>query len=113
MNNRSFGDFGEEIAAKYLLDNGYQILDRNVHYSRYCELDIIAKFKNTIVFVEVKTRKNDNFGTPVEAITAKKYENIKKGALKYLSEHSFKNYRIDVIGITTQPELKIEHIQNI
>ena len=114
MNNRQFGDMGEEI------DNGYEILDRNVHYSRFCELDIVAKQKNTLVFVEVKTRKTDAFGTPFEAITKTKHENIKKGALNYLSEHNYKSYkhnyksyRIDVIGITLKPELKIEHLQNI
>lgn len=111
MNNRQFGDMGEEIAAKFLQDNGYEILDRNVHYSRFCELDIVAKQKNTIVFVEVKTRKNNDFGTPFEAITRTKYDNIKKGALKYLEEHPSKSYRVDVIGITLQPELKIEHLQ--
>lgn len=113
MNNRQFGDMGEEIAAKYLQDNGYEILDRNVHYSRFCELDIVAKQKNTLVFVEVKTRKTDAFGTPFEAITKTKHENIKKGVLNYLSEHNYKSYRIDVIGITLKPELKIEHLQNV
>lgn len=113
MNNRQFGDMGEEIAVKFLQDNGYQILARNVHYSRFCELDIVAKQKNTLVFVEVKTRKNNDFGTPLEAVTKSKYANIKKGALKYLEEHPVKNYRVDVIGITLQPELKIEHLQGV
>ena len=113
MNNRQFGDMGEEIACKYLIDNGYKILDRNVHYSRFCELDIIAQYKKTLVFVEVKTRKTDTFGSPMEAITKTKYENIKKGALNYLMEHPSKDYRIDVIGITLNPELKIEHLQNV
>ena len=113
MNNRQFGNMGEEIACKYLEDNGYKILDRNVHYSRFCELDIIAQDKKTIVFVEVKTRKTDAFGTPMEAITKTKYDNIKKGVMNYLSEHPNRNYRIDVIGITLKPELKIEHLQNV
>ena len=113
MNNRQFGDMGEEIACKYLTSNGYEILARNVHYSRFCELDIVAKFKKTTVFVEVKTRKTNAFGTPLEAITKTKYENIKKGALNYLSEHPSKDYRIDAIGITLEPELKIEHLQNV
>lgn len=113
MNNKTFGDFGEEIACKFLKDNGYEILDRNVHYSRFCELDIVAKQKNTTVFVEVKTRKTDAFGTPFEAITKTKYDNIKKGAMNYLNEHPAKSFRIDVIGITLKPELKIEHLQNV
>ena len=112
-NNREFGNMGEEIAAKYLEDNGYEILDRNVHYSRFCELDIVARQKNMLVFVEVKTRKTDSFGTPFEAVTPQKYGNIKKGALKYLEEYPSKAFRIDVIGITLQPELKIEHMINI
>ena len=113
MNNRQFGDMGEEIAVKFLKDNGYEIIDRNVHYSRFCEIDIIAKQKNILVFVEVKTRKNNDFGTPFEAITKTKYDNIKKGVLKYLEENPAKNYRIDVIGITLQPELNIQHIQGV
>ena len=113
MNNRQFGNMGEEIACKYLQDNGYEIIDRNVHYSRFCELDIIAKYKNETVFVEVKTRKTDAFGTPFEAITKTKYENIKKGVLNYLSEYPNSRYRIDVIGITLKPDLKIEHLQGI
>lgn len=112
-NNRELGNMGEEIAAKYLEDNGYEIIARNIHYSRFCELDIIAKQKGTLVFVEVKTRKTDNYGTPFEAITPQKYNNIKKGALKYLENHPSKSFRIDVIGITFQPELKIEHLINI
>ena len=113
MNNREFGNLGEEIAAKYLADNGYEILAKNLHYSRFCELDIVAKYKSTVVFVEVKTRKTNAYGTPFEAITKTKYENIKKGALNYIAEHKIKSYRIDVIGITLQPELKIEHLQNV
>ncbi len=113
MNNRKFGDAGEDLACRYLEKQGYQILERNKHYSRFCELDIIAKYKNTTVFVEVKTRKTANFGTPFEAITKNKYENIKLGVQFYLEENKVKDYRIDVIGITLKPEIKIEHLKNV
>ncbi len=113
MNNRKIGDAGEDLACRYLEKQGYEILERNKHYSRFCEIDIIAKYKNTTVFVEVKTRKNDNYGTPFEAITKTKYENIKTGVYNYLQEHTVKDYRIDVIGITLKPELKIEHQKNV
>ena len=93
--------------------NGYEILERNKHFSKFCEIDIIAQFKKTTVFVEVKTRKTTNFGTPFEAITKTKFENIKKGVQYYLTENKIKDYRIDVIGITIKPELKIEHLKNI
>ncbi len=113
MNNRQLGDNGEDIACKYLEKQGYEILERNKHYSKFCELDIIAKYKDNIVFVEVKTRKTNNFGSPLEAITKSKFENIIKGVQYYLSENKIKNYRIDVIGITLKPKIKIEHLKNV
>lgn len=113
MNNRKFGDAGEDLACRYLERQGYKILERNKHYSRFCEIDIIAKEKNTVVFVEVKTRKTDSFGSPLEAITKSKYANIIKGVQFYLSENKVKHYRIDVVGITLKPEIKIEHLKNI
>lgn len=113
MNNREFGNKGEDLACEYLIKNGYEILERNKHFSKLCEIDIIAKFKNKIVFVEVKTRKTDAFGTPMEAITKTKYNNIKTGVLSYVQENRIKNYQIDAIGITLQPTLKIQHLKNI
>lgn len=115
MNNRDVGNFGESLAKNYLIDNGYEIVDSNVHFSRFCELDIIAKKDNSFYFVEVKTRKNGNLGNPLEAVTKNKYNNIKKGAYLYLQQNNIKyrNFQIDVIGITLEPELKIEHLENI
>ena len=113
MDNRKLGNAGEDLACRYLEKNGYKILERNKHYSRFCEIDIIAQYKNTVVFVEVKTRKTNAYGTPMEAITPTKYENIKKGVQYYLTEHRVKDYRIDVVGITLKPEIKIEHLKNV
>lgn len=113
MNTKILGNAGEDLACRYLEKRGYKILERNKHYSRFCELDIIAQDKNTTVFVEVKTRKSDAFGTPAEAVTKTKLENIKKGVQHYLSENKVKNFRIDVICITLKPEIKIEHLKNI
>lgn len=113
MNNKTVGNAGEDLACRYLEKNGYKILERNRHYSRFCEIDIIAQYKNTTVFVEVKTRKTDAFGTPSEAVTKTKYENIKKGVQFYLSENKVKDFRIDLISITLKPEIKIEHLKNI
>ena len=113
MNNREFGNRGEDFACEYLIKNGYEILERNKHFSKLCEIDIIAKFKNKIVFVEVKTRKTDAFGAAMEAITRVKYNNIKTGVLSYVQENKIKNYQIDAIGITLQPTLKIQHLKNI
>lgn len=115
-NNREIGKIGEDIAVKYLEEQGYEIIERNRHFSRACEVDIIAleKSNNTLVFIEVKTRKTDFFGTPFEAITKTKYNHIKTGLFSYLQENpQYKKYRIDAISILLQPKQKIEHLKNI
>lgn len=113
MNNRAMGESGEDLACRFLQKQGYEILERNKHYSRFCEIDIIAKQRDTVVFVEVKTRKTNDFGSPFEAITKTKFENIRKGVRFYLAENRVKKYRIDVVGITLKPEMKIEHLRNV
>ncbi len=114
MSNISIGKIGEEIAKNYLAKLGYKILETNKRFSRFCEIDIIALEKNTLVFVEVKTRKTNITGLPFEAITKTKYNHIKTGVFTYLSENKkYKNYRIDALGIILEPELKINHLKNI
>ena len=113
MNNREFGNKGEDLACEYLEKNGYEIIERNKHFSKFCEIDIIAKIKDKYAFIEVKTRKSNSFGSPLEAITKTKYNNIKTGVMSYLAENKVKKYQIDVIGITLYPQLKIEHLKNI
>ena len=112
--NISIGRKGEDIAKEYLEKKGYKILETNKHFSRFCEIDIIALDKNTLVCCEVKTRTTDICGLPAEAITKTKYQNIKKGLFLYLQENpNYKKYRIDAICILLKPELKIEHFKNI
>ena len=114
MSNQSVGQNGEEIAKNYLENMGYAILETNRRFSKLCEIDIIALDKNTLVFVEVKTRKTDLCGHPLEAITKSKYSHIKRGLYLYLSENpQYKKYRIDAISVILKPELKIEHLKNI
>ena len=114
MNNISTGKKGEELACEFLIKKGYKILEKNKHFSRFCEIDIIALDKNTLVFCEVKTRKTTVCGTPLEAITKSKYQNIKKGIFFYLQENSsYKKFRIDAISIVLEPKLEIVHLKNI
>lgn len=113
MKKRDFGNCGEDLACEYLKKNGYEILERNKHFSKFCEIDIIAKYKKKVVFVEVKTRKNNAFGSPLEAITKSKYDKIKTGVLMYLQENKIKDYQIDAIGITLEPALTIQHLKNV
>jgi len=77
------GAHGEEIAAKFLRRQGYKVLLRNFR-SRKAEVDIVARHKDWLVFVEVKTRKSEEFGLPSEAVDAEKQRNLTKAALDYL-----------------------------
>ena len=114
MSNISVGKQGEEFAKNYLIQNGYKIIEMNKRFSRFCEIDIIALDKNTLVFVEVKTRTTAICGSPFEAVTKTKYQHIKQGVLMYLKEHSeYKKFRIDAISVLLKPELKIEHLKNV
>lgn len=114
MNNISTGRKGEEIAQNFLLENGYKILETNRTFSRYCEIDIIALDKDTLVFCEVKTRKTNFCGSPLEAITKSKYKNIKTGLFLYLQENpNYKKFRIDAISIILEPKIEIKHLKNI
>ena len=114
MSNISLGKNGEEIARNYLIKKGYEIIEMNKKFSRFCEIDIIALDKNTLVFCEVKTRSTNFCGSPLEAITKTKYQHIKMGLFSYIKENpQYKNFRIDAISIILKPELKIEHLKNI
>lgn len=114
MSNQSVGKNGEEIARAYLEKSGYKILEMNRRFSNLCEIDIVALDKNTLVFVEVKTRKTDICGSPLEAITKTKFNHIKRGLYIYLNENpQYKKYRIDAISVLIKPEVKIDHLKNI
>jgi putative endonuclease len=115
VGNIGVGKFGEEIAVKYLRGRKYTVLDRN--YRCKCgEVDIIAREGKTIVFVEVKTRRNASFGPPQLSVTHFKQRQISKTALLYLSSKKIENVpaRFDVIAICLREQEKtiIEHIEN-
>ena len=98
--HNQFGIKGEEIAADYLRLKGYTILDTNWR-SGHKEIDIIARFKDTIIFVEVKSRANDFYGKPQDAVDCKKMRNLIYAADAYLIYHAIDlPVRFDVITIT-------------
>ena len=102
------GQDGEEKAARFLIRQGYQILARNF-LAAGGELDIVARHKDTLVFVEVKTRAYEAFGGPVAAVTPAKQRRIVRAAVQYLKATSpkFDSIRFDVIAVLPQ---QIEHI---
>jgi len=111
---KKLGDRGEEIAAHYLCEQGYEILARNYH-TRYGELDIICHKDEDVVIVEVKTRTSIKFGFPEEAVTPRKIGHLKKAALIYLGQNSgfFREIRFDVVTVFIDGNrVKINHIEN-
>lgn len=111
----SLGFEGEEIACGYLTRLGYKVLKRNYH-SRFGEIDIVAKDKDCLVFVEVKTRTNSSFGTPLAAITPSKLSKMIKTSQFYLNLMKLGDvdYRFDAIEVlfdgTTH---EINHLKSI
>lgn len=109
------GKKGEDIAAEYLKDKGYKILERN-YRKQYAEIDIIATSPDKIlVFVEVKTRTSEKFGTPLEAITPWKLRPVMKLAEYYQMSHPSlpTEMRIDAISVKLNPQNQVENIEHL
>ena len=111
----SLGDTGEKIARKFLVQQGYKIIDTNYRES-LGEIDIIAEENNDLVFIEVKTRSGDGFGSPAEAVTPRKQRQIIKVAEYYLSEKKSFDIplRFDVVSVLFGEDGKpiVETIEN-
>lgn len=99
-NKRTIGFEYEKIAGEYLKKCGYEIIEYNF-YSRHGEIDIIAKHEGYLVFVEVKYRKDDGAGSPLDAVTVQKQRSISKCAMYYMNKKHLQDVavRFDVVGI--------------
>jgi putative endonuclease len=112
LNRRQqYGKEAESIAARHLEKNGYKILERNFR-TQLGEIDIIAKDRETVVFVEVKARRSNSYGNPKWSITARKQRKISMLALYYLktSKLGGSKARFDVVAIdsaSAQPRIEI------
>lgn len=106
---KKVGDYGEKVAEDYLIEKGYQILSRN-YRTNSGEIDIIAQQRDYLVFVEVKTRKNNLYMSAREAVNYKKQQKIRNTAREYIrfSKPRYKYTRFDIIEYYTQDKL-IEH----
>jgi len=100
VNKRQIGSIGEDMAVEFLKSCGVKILERN-YQNRFGEIDIIGMEDNTLLFIEVKYRKNESFGYPLEAVGFAKREKIRKMARFFLNENHYYRYniRFDCIGI--------------
>ncbi|MBQ4527664.1 MAG: YraN family protein [Clostridia bacterium] len=93
------GKFGEMYASKYLEQNGYKIIRRN-YKTRFSEIDIVAKDGEVLCFVEVKTRKNKEFGLGLEAVDSNKRDKMILGARSYMASYSPScDIRFDVVEV--------------
>jgi putative endonuclease len=114
---RALGQWGETAALEYLVNKGYHIIGRNIR-TVYGEIDLLAKEKNTLVFVEVKTRTTGEFGLPEEAITRQKQAHMIHSAQAFLQDNGKEegDWRIDVISIRKLPGdqfPEIIHLENV
>ena len=103
QSRKETGNRGEQLAMKYLLRLGFEIVELNYRFG-HGEIDIVARDGETLVFCEVKTRYNDEFGPPEFALTPRKQQQIRKVAHGYLYEHSIENQecRFDVVTVRMQ-----------
>ena len=112
--NHILGRFGEDKACNYLEKNNYKIIERNF-ICKQGEIDIIAKdlSKNELVFIEVKTRLNFNFGRPAQSVNYVKQKHILNVSKYYLYKNSIQNtfIRFDIIEVFVKnSEFQINHI---
>lgn len=114
--NKLVGARGEEIAANWLTANGYQLIARN-NFTKWGELDLIASKNNILVFVEVKLKSTEEFGTPEEMIGPSKLQQIRKAAEMYLLNNpqiasKFERYQINAVCIVEKTG-RITHYENL
>ena len=114
--NRKVGKEGEEIAARFLLDKGYKILERNYH-TRFGEIDLIAVKNDVLTFVEVKLKQGDYFGTPEEMIGNSKLSQVQRMAEFYLMDKPdtakiYKTYSIDAVCVVMDEGGEVQRINH-
>lgn len=113
---KKLGAWGEDLAAKHLQAEGYEILERNWRCNRG-EIDLVAKTGQTLAFVEVKTRRGRKMGTPEAGLTPYKSNKLLQLGEIYVQEHNLTdlNWRVDLVAVeldTGGKLLRCEHIPN-
>lgn len=114
---RRLGDLGERLAAEYLQAHGYAIRERNWRAARLGELDIVAEEDGYLVYVEVRTRRGSNYGTPEESITPTKQLRLVQLAMSYRQAHAGEvlpaDERIDIVAVELTPAGRLARIEVI
>jgi putative endonuclease len=111
---QAVGAYGERLAVRHLVDAGLVLLDRNWR-SRTGEIDIVARDGDVVVFCEVKTRRGPGFGTPAEAVGARKVARLRRLAAEWLAQAQVRprEIRFDVISVVSPPRgaPRVEHVR--
>jgi putative endonuclease len=110
------GRYGEKVAAAYLVEQGWQVLDRNWRGAAG-ELDIVALHGDELVVVEVKTRTGDGFGHPAEAVTPAKLARLRRLAGEWLASHDLRprGVRVDVVAVRAggRGAARVQHLAGV
>jgi putative endonuclease len=113
---RALGEYGERLAERYLRDRGLAVVDRNWRCARG-EIDLVVRDGDCLVFCEVKTRRTERFGSPVEAVDRRKAARLRRLASAWLQAHEEHpgRIRIDVIGIVRPlaGPAQVRHLQGV
>ena len=109
--NQQVGKWGEETAAQWLTEHGYEIVGQNIR-TPYGEIDILAKKDNILIFIEVKTLTSSKNFFPEHQITKRKREHMLNAAQHYSAENKIDHWQIDVIAIEGKQNPKITHFEN-
>ena len=114
MKRKNTGDLGEKLAQEFLKKKGYRIIETN-YRCREGEMDIVARLKDHLVFIEVRTKRNLVFGTPEESITAGKKINLERVAAHYLQDHTelSSSWQIDLVAVELDANSRLKRIDLI
>ena len=114
MKRKELGTTGEKLARDFLKKKHYKIIGTN-YRCREGEIDIVTRKKDCLIFVEVRTKASDGFGSPEESVTFAKREKLISSALTYMSEHPNmpESWRIDFVAVELNPNGKVRRIELI
>jgi putative endonuclease len=114
MKTKQIGQRGEDLALAFLQEKGYQLLERNYRYGR-AEIDLVMQQENLLVFIEVKYRKNADFGYPEEFVGKKQRQMLLKAGDNFIYQQDWQhNIRYDIIAILPKEanEFEITHFED-
>jgi len=110
--NLATGKLGEEIAKDYLKRKGYKIIEQN-YKTKYAEIDLVTKKGKELVFVEVRTKKGEDFGTPEETLDKRKLRKLWGNAKAYTAWKKWQGpYRVDAVCVVLRYDNMIERINH-